>query len=374
MNTLSQVEDVDLTPIKPKIEYPSVDTDAINDAAQLLSHAKNPLIFVGSGAMDATDEITNLAEILQVPIIHSPTGQGILTSRHYLSHTMIGGYKLWKKADVALAVGTRFQMPSMWGLDKDVKIIKIDVDPQEMNRSIKPDVSITARSQDALRELIPMLEKNISPRPSREEEMLALKKELNEEISYLKPQLSYLKVIREELPDDGYFVDELTQVGYTSRFAMQAYAPKTVISVGYQGTLGYGFATALGVKVAHPDKPVISVTGDGGFMFNVQELASAVRHKIGLVTLVFNDNAFGNVRRIQQEWHNGRIIASDLKNPDFVKLAESFGVQAFRAKKPETLREAIRKGFDSNEPTLIEIPVGELPNPWDMIMRPKIRG
>ncbi|TMC57629.1 MAG: TPP-binding protein, partial [Chloroflexi bacterium] len=140
-----------------------------------------------------------------------------------------------------------------------------------------------------------------------------------------------------------------------------------------QGTLGYGFATALGVKVAHPDKPVVSVNGDGGFMYNVQELATAVLHKIALVAIVFNDSAFGNVLRMQERYYGGRVIASELRNPDFVKLAESFGASGQRANDAKELRQAVRAALKHDGPTLIEVPVGPMPWVWDQLMLPRVR-
>ena len=166
------------------------------------------------------------------------------------------------------------------------------------------------------------------------------------------------------MPDDALFVDEVSQLGFVSRFALPVHHPRSFISTGYQGTLGFGFPTALGVKVGNPDKAVINITGDGGSMFNVQELATAVKHQIGLVTIVFADGAFGNVRRMQKVDYNGRFIASDLHNPDFVKMADAFGAQGIRATNPDELRKAIRQGLAESGPTLIEVPVGEMPSPW----------
>jgi acetolactate synthase-1/2/3 large subunit len=185
--------------------------------------------------------------------------------------------------------------------------------------------------------------------------------------------MSFLKLLREELPDDGFFVEEMTQVSYLSRFAWPVYQPRTFVSTGYQGTLGWGFATALGVKVANPTKQVLSINGDGGVLFTLQELATAVQHGISTVTLVFNDGAYGNVRRAQKEHYGDRVIASELRNPDFVKLAEAFGAQGLRARTHEDLRVALRQGFEASGPTLIEIPVGEMPNPWPLLHLPRVR-
>ena len=134
----------------------------------------------------------------------------------------------------------------------------------------------------------------------------------------LEPQLAFLDAIRAELPEDGIFVDEVTQIGFAARLAFPVYRPRTFLSPGYQDNLGWGFATALGAQHARPDVPVVAISGDGGFMFTANELATAMRHRIPLVSIVFNDGAFGNVRRIQQERYGNRLIGSDLANPDFV--------------------------------------------------------
>ena len=148
---------------------------------------------------------------------------------------------------------------------------------------------------------------------------------------------------------------------------MDTYAPRTFLDPGYQGTLGWSFATALGVKVANPDKPVLTVCGDGGFMFTMQELATAVQHDINTVTVIFNDGAYGNVKRMQKLDYGGRTIASDLRNPDFVKMAEAFGALGLRAHTPEELGKAMRQGFDAQVPTLIDVPVDEMPSPWPRV-------
>ncbi len=340
-----------------------VDTEALEKAARILGRAENPMIFVGRGAMNVPAEVRQLAELLQAPVISYRTGRGVLDSRHYLSLTNPSGHRLWPKVDVALAVGSRLEIPQLnWGVDENLTIIRIDADRSAHDRIAMPDLPITARTEDAMPLLVSLVEKHNRRRPSREDEMLALKEETAEMLSSLGPQIAFLRVIREELGEDGIFVEELTQVGYASRQVMPVYKPYTFISTGYQGTLGWGFPTALGVKAAHPDRPVLAIAGDGGFMFAVQELATAVQHQIGLVTLVFNDNAYGNVKRMQQEQYGNRVIASDLQNPDFVKLAESFGARGLRARTPEELRGAIREGFAADGPTIVEIPVGDMPD------------
>jgi acetolactate synthase-1/2/3 large subunit len=355
--------------------HPAVDADAVARAAKLLGEARHPLIFVGGGALDACEEVEALAVALQAPVISTRMGRGVLSSRHYLSQNAPTGYKLWAQADAVLGVGTRMQIPLMnWGVDDDLKLIRIDIDPQEPGRVAPPAVSIVADARDALRALIPQVERHNRKRAGREAELTALAATTAGEYAYLEPQLSYVKVLREELPEDGILLDELTQVGYVSRFAMPVYGPRTFISSGYQGTLGWGMATAIGVKMARPERPLLAVAGDGGFMFNVQELATAVQHEVGVVMVVFNDGAYGNVKRMQKELYGNRVIATDLRNPDFVKLAEAFGAQGLRAKSFDALRQAIRKGFATRGPTVIDVPVGEMPDPWRYIYQPRLRG
>jgi len=131
---------------------------------------------------------------------------------------------------------------------------------------------------------------------------------------------------------------------------------------------------ALGAQAVLPGRKVVAVAGDGGFMYQAQELATAVLHKLPVVVVVFDDGAFGNVRRIQQMQYGNRLIACDLANPDVVKFAESFGMRAWRARTAEELERALREAFDRGEPGLVHVPVGEMPSPWDMILLPRVRG
>ncbi|HML12636.1 MAG TPA: thiamine pyrophosphate-dependent enzyme, partial [Xanthobacteraceae bacterium] len=223
--------------------------------------------------------------------------------------------------------------------------------------------------------LIDVLPAHNRARSSRREEMQERQAKLHARLAKLKPQLAYLEAIRAELPEDGIFVDEVTQIGFAARLAFPVYKPRTFLSPGYQDNLGWGFATALGAQDARRDVPVLAISGDGGFLYTASELATAMRHRIPLVTVLFADGAFGNVRRIQEERYGNRLIASDLTNPDFVRFAESFGAAAERARSPAELRAALRRGFARRDgPTLIEVPVGPMPSPWEFIFLPKVRG
>ncbi len=363
MDILAQQDIVDMSLSKEKAFEPVINEDKIKDAAKLIGQAKKPMIFVGSGAQSASIEICQLAETLQAPVVGYRTGMGVVDARSYLSIHQPVAKDFWMEADVILAIGTNMRVPSRkWSKKHLPQVIRIDIDQTSHKKFFIPECEITARAETAVPILLKHLEKHNIKRVSRKEELQAAKDAWVEKTSVLEPQMSFLKVIREELGEDGIFVDELTQVGFASRIAYPVYKPRTYISTGYQGTLGYGFPTALGVKIARPDVPVISVTGDGGFMFGVQELATAVQHKIPLIVLLFNNNCYGNVQQMQINNYGGRVIATDLQNPDFIKMAESFGAQAIRANGPEETRLAIRKGMNVDVPTIIEIPVGEMPS------------
>lgn len=364
MDVLQEQAVVNVNVGKLEPYLPPVDTDAISNAAKLLGNAENPMIFVGSGALSVSHDVRQLAEMLQAPVVAYRTGRGVMDARHYLSSFQPPAKKLWQKADVVIAIGSNMRVARQkWSASHKPKLIRLDVDALSQLRFGQPDVAITATAEAALPLLIEATSKHNKARASRKEELTELKNAWVKEVSVLEPQVTYLNIIREELGEDGIFVDELTQVGFASRIAYPVYHPRTYISTGYQGTLGYGFPTALGVKVARSDVPVISIAGDGGFMFAVQELATAVQHKIATITIVFNNNQYGNVQQMQKSLYDNRVIASDLRNPDFIKLAESFGAQAIKASTPQALRQALKQGISvTDTPTLIEVPIGDVPS------------
>jgi acetolactate synthase-1/2/3 large subunit len=316
-----------------------------------------------------------IAEMLDAPVMTGRMGQGVLDGRHRLSVTMPAGYRFWGEADVVLAVGTRLQPQQQnWGLDDSLKIIRIDVDSEELDRQRKPEIGIVGDAAATLQALANRLARHNTQRNGRAEAVAETKAAASKRIhETIAPQIGYLEAIRKALPEDGILVDELTQMGYAARLAYPTYKPRTFLSPGYQGTLGWGYATSLGAKSARPDTPVVSISGDGGFLFTAMEMATAAQHGIGVVAVVFSDGAYGNVRRIQQQSFNNRTIASDLRNPDFVKLAESFGLDAVRVKSPEELGTAISRGIAKGGPMLIDCPVGQLPDPWPLVQVPRIR-
>jgi acetolactate synthase-1/2/3 large subunit len=351
---------------------PQPDPDRIKSAAALVAASKTPMIFVGSGAIHARDEILELAELIDAPVVAFRSGRGIVSNAHELGLTFAAAYRLWPNTDLMIGIGTRLELPTMtrWPYRPDgLKCVRIDIDPAEMRR-YPADAAVISDAKAGTAELLAAVRKRGYQKSSgrraviREASAAALK-----EIQEIQPQMAYLNILREVLPSNAIVTDELSQVGFASWYGFPIYEPRTFITSGYQGTLGSGFPTALGAKVAHPDRPVVAITGDGGFMFAVQELATAVQFNIAVVVLVFNNNAYGNVRRDQRERFEGRVVAADLVNPDFVKLAESFGVGAMRVNSPEGFRPALEKALASGGPYLIdiEVPRDSEVSPWAFI-------
>ena len=354
---------------------PALDTDAIDRAASLIAAARSPMIVVGGGAQDDAEAVRQLASRIGAPVVAFRTGHGIVPDDEPLSIGMPVAHSLWADVDLVIGLGTRLQSQIMsWGQDDAMKVIHIDIDDAQIGRSAAVDVGIHARLCDALPPLLTAVDSEADSNTGWLDRVADVKARRTAEYArHLGPQLAWLGAIRDTLPPEGIFVDELTQTGYVSRFAFPTYAPRTFISTGYQGTLGYGVATALGVAHARRDVPVVAISGDGGALFTITELATAVHHRIPLTLVIFNDHAFGNVRRLQIDNYDSRLIASDLSSPNFAALATSFGAQGLTASTPDDLRGALDIAMAHDGPSVIEVPVGELPSPWDFVLMPKVR-
>lgn len=353
---------------------PPVDPDAVERAARILGAAQRPLIVVGGGAEDAAGELRLVAEMLEAPVVSYRRGRGILPTDHRLAVSYPVGRRLWAGADAVLAVGTRlYTQQAGWGTDADLRIVRLDVDPEEPGRFQPPACAIVADAAAGLSALLDRLPAHSPVRPSREDELAGHRAWLAERLTRLEPQMGFLRAMRAALPPDGILVDEVTQMGFAARIAFPVPGPRRFFS-GYQDNLGYGYGTALGAKAACPGRAVLSIAGDGGFAYQAMELATAALHNLAVVVVVFDDGAFGNVRRIQREAYGDRQIASGLHNPDFVRFAESFGVAAFRAHDAAELEARLREAFALNAPALVHVPVGEMPSIWDLIIMPPVRG
>jgi len=366
-DTLSVTALTEMSARASEWEPPPADPIAVERAAELIRNSRNPLIMVGGGAVEAAAEIGQLASRIQAPVTAHRSGRGIVAEDTPYGLGLAAAYKAWLDTDLLIAIGTRMELQYLrWRkIPPNLKIVRIDIDPREMVR--RPcDVGLVTDATLGVRALNAALAGAEAQHRSRAEEFASLKSQARTEYESVQPQVAYLDVIRDVLPRDGFFVEEICQVGFTARFALPVYAPRTYVSCGYQDNLGFGFMTALGVKVANPTKVVISVCGDGGFMFGVQELATAVQNQIKLICIVFNNRSFGNVLRDQKTAFEGHFIGESLTNPDFVKLAQSFGATAYRATGPAELKSVLTGALNDGGPVLIEVPSepGSEASPW----------
>ncbi|MGI9621848.1 MAG: thiamine pyrophosphate-dependent enzyme [Acidimicrobiales bacterium] len=352
---------------------PALDEEAVDQAASILAESSNPLIVVGSGAYGAGESVRQLVELTGAPVTTRRMGHGVVPTSHPQFIPISSAYDMWPHVDVVVGVGTRLEWPlGTWGIDDDLRIIQINIDAEEVDRHGVTTVAINADANDACSALVNVLADRTPSRTATD--LSHLRESFADRTAYLEPQRSYTAAIRDVLPDDGVLVEDVTQIGYAAHLFYDHLAPRTFLSSGAAGTLGAATAVAIGASAA-TDRPVVGLVGDGGFLFTATELATAVQHDINCNILLFNDGAYGNVRRIQRTTYGeDRMIASSLQNPDFQMMARAFGVESWQVDSPETLRPALEAALTHEGPSLVEVVVGEWPNPWTLLRRGRTRG
>lgn len=359
----------------PPVPGPTLEGPAVDDlymAVKLLREACTPVIVAGGGvvAAGASAMLADLAGTLGAPVGMTRNGRGALSDRHSLAVGPLGLPDLLARADVVLVVGSRFM--TLRGepitVAPGARVVLVNADPADVATPRPATVRMVSDAVPALALLADAVRGAGGDRAAQAARWAEdVRQSVAAKMAGLEPQLAYVGALRDAIPDDGIFVNELTQVGYVAGLAYPVYEPRTFVSPGYQGTLGYGFPTALGTKAAMPDTAVVSITGDGGFGWCLAELATARRHRIATVTVVFDDGAFGNVQRTQKEEFDGRVYGTDLVNPDFVALAKSFGVAATTATSPDELRAVVGECLATDEPSVVVVPIDECPSPWELI-------
>jgi acetolactate synthase I/II/III large subunit len=370
-DVLQAQAEVELHELIEKRTPPAPDASAIERAAALLNSARFPVIYAGGGivAANASQALTSLAEKIGAPVVMSENGLGAISARHELALPNLAGRALLPHADVILVAGSRFVTPrALLSFNAPhAKFIYLNIEAKDAQAPRQPGIDLIGDAAIGLAQL----EAAVTQRDRLREATSAAAKARSwctQQLALLKPQMAWIEALRRAIPEDGILINELTQVGYVAPLAYPVYGPRTFITPGYQGTLGYGMPTGLGAAIGNPDKVTVAISGDGGFGWNLQELATAAKYSIPLIMVVFVDGAFGNVRRIQQEVF-ARQIGTELHNPDFHKLADAFGVTATRANSPAELEAKIREAGRAQRrgPLLIEVPVGEMPSPWHLI-------
>lgn len=351
--------------------------EAVRRAVELLIAARKPIIWAGGGAIaaNASPEILALAEGLQIPVATTPEGKGVFPENHPLSlgawYYSFGPVRFaLPEADLILAIGTRMtiQMRPFAALHPPQKLIHIDADPEVIGKNYPADAAIVGDAKAALKSLLQAVQgKRRSPEERWPKAKLdSFRKKHREWLRKRAPgQLEIIETLRSHLPDDAILVSGVTNIGYWCHLAYSAQRPRTYFTSSYFATLGYAFPTALGAKIAAPDRPVVAVVGDGGFMYALPELATAVRYGINLVTLVFNDGAFGSTKSEQQVRYDERVVGTELNNPDFVRLAEAFGALGIKTN-PENIGEALKRALEAKKPVVIEVPLPTLIPPFQI--------
>ena len=337
----------------------------IDRAATMLLAAQSPVVYAGGGvhAAGCHDALAAVAEYLQAGVVQSAEGKGAVSDASDLSL----GAAMWpqsvlkkhlESADVILVVGSRFALAAP---RPEQQVIQLDVDHDEIGRNHTKTFGLLGDARATLAELLERLRAGAPPRASRKAEREALRAAIAATMTQ-EPNASILRSLRAGTPEDAIVIAGMTQIGYYSRPYWPVYAPRTFLTSSYSGNLGYEYPTALGAKVACPKRAVVAICGDGGFLYNAQELATAVLHKINVVAVVFNDSAFGNVARdLDEAW--GGSYAAALHNPDFMKLAEAYGVAGMRAKSPTDAGGLVRDAIQLDRPALVEVPVGRMARP-----------
>ena len=349
--------------------------DYLKEAAGVIARSSISLIFAGAGVArsDAEEALIKLAEATNIPVVTSSGGKGTIPENHPLSYgscfsprgerqEMNQLFEVMQSADVVIGIGARFSLSNPAG--EASTLININIDDTELTRIQANTIPLHGDARATIEALLPyLMEAGAGDRPSPAEAVRAARSLISYYgIGLKEPQYPVLEALQKGIPEDAFIVWDVTQFGYYARTHWQVTHPKTYIDSGYSFNLGYAFPTALGVKVTNPDRPVVCMAGDGGFMFNASELSTAVKYGINVVTVIFRNDSYGNVARDLDEGFNG-TYGTDLHNPDFVKFAESFGAVGLRAEDPLELETLVPQALGLEAPVLIDVPFGEMPIP-----------
>lgn len=368
------VSDPALTIADYTADNPVVNEEDIDRLARQLAAAKLPLIIAGGGATGASESIQALAEMLGAPVGMSENGMGTLDCRHPLAFTQLGANKLWAKADVVLGLGTRLYAPIYnWGWDDDLSIVKVDIDEEELGRLPAPVEGVLGECDEVVRALIEKLPAYLDKPGDYSGVFTSIRNEVTKDLAPLSQAGGILGSIRHIIGEEGILVVDVTQLNHACLELLPVHKPRTYVSSGYQGALGFGPCTAMGMKVGKPEVPVVCLVGDGGFMYAAQELATAVQFDIPVVMLVINDGGYKNVEGILNNAYDGRAVATTLTNPDFCKFAESFGVEAVKVTTNAEMEKALEDFVSRNVPAVIDFQMQVTESPFWLRFLPQVR-
>jgi acetolactate synthase-1/2/3 large subunit len=353
---------------------PPCDVGLVEEAARYLARARRPLLVAGGGviAADATAELAALARRLGAPVITSVMGRGAIpeTDPSWLGvlPNQLATKDALESADVILAVGCRLTHRSTRGLLLDLalrpdqSLVQIDLDPRAIGRIHVPALGIVGDARDGLAGILAAVPAAAS---TAEWDWTALARaRAARSPRYTAVIDGLLRALREALPADGIVVADQTGLNYWMEWHLPVLAPRTFLYPIGSATLGYGVPAAIGAKIAHPDRPVVAVVGDGGLLFTAQELATAAKYRLPIVFVVMNDQDYGAIRYLQARLF-GRTGEHALGGPDVLALARAFGLEAYQALDAGGLRSALDKALSQSGPVLVEVPLAVDP-PWEL--------
>ncbi|CAN5394288.1 biosynthetic-type acetolactate synthase large subunit [soil metagenome] len=345
--------------------------DQIQQAADIIKGAKRVMIFTGGGAN--TDEcapfIAGLAEELGAPVVTSLMGKGSIPEDHPYAVGAFGyrwsndnpSVEAMTDSDLAIVIGTGLGVRTTGdgSMPLPRKLIHIDIDPSEIGARYDVELGIVADAAETCKALIDAVHCGAR---SQERWSSSEVKAIREKIVAPADErtagyIPYLNALRTGMDRDAILVNDMTMMAYEGVRYFPIFEPRTFLFPRGFGTLGSAMPTALGAKVGRPDRQVVSVSGDGGFQFTLEELGAAVHHQIPVAIVIFNDGTHTAVKAAQKRTYPGRYIAVDLVNPDYVKMADAYGIEGIRAESPEALTEALNHAKAKDMPTIIDVPI-----------------
>jgi thiamine pyrophosphate-dependent acetolactate synthase large subunit-like protein len=353
---------------------PEADERTVRRAAEWLARAETPLLYAGGGVIrsGASAELTRLAELLGAPVFTSAPGKGSIPDDHPLAigNRWIGDpeFERWlAEADAVLAVGTRFTAADTngWTVELSPGLIQIDVDEAEIGKNYPPEERLVGDARAVLRQLVAEVERLGGGRggDGNRSEVALARALFDDRARRQWPEpMGLIDTLRSTLERDAILTNDSLIQYWTARH-FPIYEPRTYHIPWNFGTLGTALPFAIGSKVAYPDRQVVSIGGDGAFMFAAPEVATAVQEGANVVSIVCNDRGYGAMRRHQRLKFGGRIIASDLVTPDFAALARSCGAEGYRLESPAELGPALREALGCGKPAVIDLPL-TLDIPW----------
>ncbi|HMM40456.1 MAG TPA: thiamine pyrophosphate-binding protein [Thermomicrobiales bacterium] len=365
-------EELELGDVKTASPPPAADISAeIDAAAKLISAASKVMIFAGGGAVsaEAAERVTQLAEGLGAPVVMSLMGKGAIPEDHPYAVGSFGyrwsgdnpTIEIMRGSDLAIVVGTGLGVRTTGGgsMPLPANVIHIDIDPSEHGKRYQTEVSIVADATAALDQLLARVADGAMPKSRWDEGAVAQARDRLQEPADARTAgyVQYLDALRAGMDRDAILCNDMTMMAYEGVRYFPVYEPRTYTFPRGFGTLGSAMPTAIGAKVACPDQQVVSMTGDGGFQFTMEEIGAAVHHRIPITMVIFNDATHTAVKAAQKRTYPGRYVAVDLVNPDYVKLADAYGIEGIRANTPEELTAALQRAKSSDMPVLIDVPI-----------------